>query len=88
MAAMVLKGLEDKTLRGASIASPSSPWGGGPNANEPTVSGYHAVWARDLYHVATAFDAIGDRVTANRLLDYLFRVQQKTDGSFSAKLVG
>ena len=82
MAAMVLTGLEDKTFRGASIASPSVPWGGGPNANEPTVSGYHGVWARDLYHVATAFDALGDRVTASRLLDYLFRVQQKPDGSF------
>ena len=82
MAAMVLKGLEDKTFRGASIASPSTPWGGGPNANEPTVSGYHGVWARDLYHVATAFDAMGDRATANRLLDYLFRVQQKREGSF------
>ena len=82
MAAMVLKGLEDKTFRGASIASPSSPWGGGANANEPTISGYHAVWARDLYHVATAFLAMRDRVTANRLLDYLFRVQQKRDGSF------
>lgn len=82
MAVMVLKALEDKTYRGASIASPSVPWGGGPNANEPTVSGYHGVWARDLYHVATAFDAIGDRPTANRLLDYLFRVQQKPDGSF------
>src|ERR1051325_943739 len=57
MAAMVLRGLEDKTYRGAVIASPSTPWGGGPNANEPTVSGYHAVWSRDLYHVATAFDA-------------------------------
>jgi glucoamylase len=82
MAAMVLTGLEDKTFRGASIASPSVPWGGGPNANEPTVSGYHGVWARDLYHVATAFDALGDRVTANRMLDYLFKVQQKPDGSF------
>jgi len=82
MAAMVLKALEDKTFRGAVIASPSTPWGGGPNANEPTVSGYHGVWSRDLYHVATAFDAIGDRDTANRLLDYLFNVQQKSDGSF------
>ena len=82
MAAMVLKGLEDKTFRGAVIASPSSPWGGGSNANEPTVSGYHAVWSRDLYHVATAFAAMGDRPAANRLLDYLFRVQQKPDGSF------
>ncbi len=82
MSAMVLKGLEDKTFRGASIASPSTPWGGGPNANEPTVSGYHGVWSRDLYHVATAFHALGDRATANRLLDYLFKVQQKRDGSF------
>jgi glucoamylase len=54
MSAMVLKGLEDKTYRGAFIASPSIPWGGGPNANEPSVSGYHAVWSRDLYHIATA----------------------------------
>ena len=82
MAAMVLKGLEDKTFRGAVIASPSSPWGGGPNANEPIISGYHGVWSRDLYHVATAFDALGNRAAANRLLDYLFRVQQKSDGSF------
>jgi len=82
MAAMVLKGLEDKTYRGAVIASPSTPWGGGPNANEPNTTGYHGVWSRDLYHVATAFDAMGDRVVASRLLDYLFRVQQKLDGSF------
>src|SRR6185369_11185280 len=82
MAAMVLKGLEDKTFRGAVIASPSTPWGGGQKPNEPPVSGYHAVWARDLYHIASAFDALGDRATANRLLDYLFRVQQKSDGSF------
>ena len=82
MAAMVLKGLEDKTFRGAVIASPSTPWGGGQKPTQPPVSGYHAVWARDLYHVATAFDAIGDRATALRLLDYLFRVQQKRDGSF------
>lgn len=82
MAAMVLKGLEDKTYRGAVIASPSTPWGGGPNANEPNTTGYHAVWSRDLYHVATALEAIGDRAGANRLLDYLFEVQQKLDGSF------
>ena len=82
MAAMVLKGLEDKTYRGGVIASPSTPWGGGPNANEPNTTGYRGVWARDLYHVATAFDAMGDRATANRLLDYLFGVQQQLDGSF------
>jgi glucoamylase len=82
MAAMVLKASEDKTYRGAFIASPSIPWGGGPNANEPTVSGYHAVWSRDLYQVATAFLAMGDQATARRALDYLFSVQQKADGGF------
>jgi glucoamylase len=82
MAALTLKALEDKTFRGAMIASPSIPWGGGPNANEPTTSGYHAVWARDLYQVATAFIAMGDPASAGRALDYLFAVQQKTDGSF------
>jgi glucoamylase len=82
MAAMVLKGMEDKTYRGAIIASPSTPWGGGPNANEPAISGYHAVWSRDLYQVATAFRAMGDRAAAIRALNYLFRVQQKQDGSF------
>ena len=84
VAAMVLRGLEDKTFRGAVIASPTAPWGGGggPNVDEATISGYHAVWSRDLYHVATAFMALGERATAHRLLDYLFRVQQKPDGSF------
>jgi glucoamylase len=82
LSAMMLTALEDKTYRGAMIASPSIPWGGGPNANEPTVSGYHAVWSRDLYHVSTAFLAIGDRAAAHRALEYLFKVQQKSDGSF------
>jgi GH15 family glucan-1,4-alpha-glucosidase/glycosidase len=82
MAAMVLRALEDKTFRGAVIASPSVPWGGGSNADEVTMSGYHAVWSRDLYHVATAFMALGDRAAANRVVDYLFTVQQKPDGSF------
>jgi glucoamylase len=82
MAALTLKALEDKTYRGAVIASPSIPWGGGPNANEATISGYHAVWSRDLYQVASALLAMGDRAGANRALDYLFNVQQKPDGSF------
>jgi glucoamylase len=82
IAAMVLRALEDKTYRGAMIASPSTPWGGGANANEPTISGYHGVWSRDLYQVATAFLAMGDRASAQRALAYLFNVQQKPDGSF------
>ncbi|MFL6336021.1 MAG: glycoside hydrolase family 15 protein [Pyrinomonadaceae bacterium] len=82
MAAMVLKAHEDKSYRGAMIASLSVPWGGGASANEPNVGGYHLVWSRDLYQVATAFMALGDKASAGRALDYLFRVQQKPDGSF------
>ncbi|HEX8144871.1 MAG TPA: glucan 1,4-alpha-glucosidase [Pyrinomonadaceae bacterium] len=82
MAAMVLRAHEDKTHRGAMIASLTVPWGGGPNANEGSVGGYHLVWARDLYEVATAFEALGDHAAALRALDYLFNVQQKPDGSF------
>ncbi|HSQ23858.1 MAG TPA: glycoside hydrolase family 15 protein, partial [Pyrinomonadaceae bacterium] len=82
VAVLVLKALEDKTFRGATIASPSAPWIHGPAANEPYVGGYHLVWARDLYHVATAYLALGDKAAAERALNYLFRVQQRSDGSF------
>lgn len=82
MAAMMLKAHEDKTYRGANVASLSVPWGGGPNANEPNVSGYHTVWSRDLYQVATAFHVMGDKPAADRALNYLFKVQQRGDGSF------
>jgi glucoamylase len=81
---LVLAASEDKIHRGASIASPSMPWIWGTLTLEPErrFSGpYHLVWPRDLYHVATAQKAAGDDAGANRLLDYLWRVQ-KGDGSF------
>ena len=82
LAALVLKAHEDKTLRGANVASLSSPWITGAAANEPHVGGYHLVWARDLYQVATAYMALGDKAAAQRALNYLFNVQQRSDGSF------
>ena len=82
VAAMTLKAHEDKTFRGANIASLTVPWGQAVNADEAGVGGYHLVWARDLYQVSTAQIAIGDSDAANRSLDYLFEVQQKPDGSF------
>lgn len=82
MASMTLLAHEDKTFRGASIASISIPWGETALADEPTSGGYHLVWSRDLYHVATAWLALGDKEAAGRALDYLFHVQQKQDGSF------
>ncbi|HEY2847073.1 MAG TPA: glycoside hydrolase family 15 protein, partial [Pyrinomonadaceae bacterium] len=82
MAAMVLDALEDKTVRGANVASLAVPWGGGANANEDVGGGYHLVWSRDLYQVVTAYMALGDTTAANRALDFLFNAQQKSDGSF------
>jgi len=82
LAAMVLKAHEDKTYRGAMIASMSIPWGFAAQSATPNVGGYHLVWARDLYEMATALIAAGDRNAASRALNYLFTVQQKPDGSF------
>ncbi|HKO62054.1 MAG TPA: glycoside hydrolase family 15 protein, partial [Pyrinomonadaceae bacterium] len=82
LAAMVLKAHEDKTFRGANVASLSAPWITGTAANEPYVGGYHLVWARDLYQVATAYLALNDKPAAERALNYLFTVQQRPDGSF------
>ncbi|MGI6037524.1 MAG: glycoside hydrolase family 15 protein, partial [Limnochordia bacterium] len=80
VSAMILKACEDKTYRGAMIASLSVPWG--EASVDDHTGGYHLVWARDLYHVARAFMAIGDVQAANRALDYLAKYQQRPDGSF------
>ncbi len=82
LSAMLLKAHEDKTYRGAMIASMSIPWGFAVKAAEPSVGGYHLVWARDLYEMATGLLAAGDRAAAERALNYLLTVQQKPDGSF------
>ncbi len=82
MSAMTLRALEDKTFRGGNVASLSKPWIPKGDANGPYVSGYHLVWSRDLYQVASAYIAMGDKDSANRALEYLFTKQQKPDGSY------
>ena len=79
---LVLAASEDKTYRGASVASPSMPWAWGQNTIEKPSGVYHLVWSRDLYQVATAQLAAGDRAAAERSLDFLLFRQQKPDGSF------
>jgi glucoamylase len=81
VALMTLKAHEDKTFRGANIASLTIPWGQAVSADRCCTAGYHAVWARDLYEEATAMLAAGDAAAANRSLDYLLTVQQRNDGS-------
>jgi glucoamylase len=76
---MVLAASEDKTYRGAYVASPSSPWAFG--RDDPS-GPYHLVWSRDLYQIASSLALAGDTAGANRALDFLFDRQQKPDGSF------
>jgi glucoamylase len=82
LAAMVVRAHEDKTYRGAIIASMTIPWGFAVSSAKPTVGGYHLVWARDLYEAASSLMVAGDRITARRALDYLYNVQQRPNGSF------
>ena len=72
---MFLKASEDKTNKGAFIASLSIPWGEGQG--DENKGGYHLVWARDLYHIANAFIAAKDIDSANRALDFLAMVVEK-----------
>src|SRR5215469_9078597 len=80
VSAMVLAASEDKTYRGAFIASPSIPWAFGTGLINPS-GPYHGVWSRDLYEIATALIADGDLDGAGRALDYILDVQQSADGS-------
>ncbi len=78
---MVLAASEDKTYRGAYVASPTMPWVWGTGLQTPS-GPYHLVWSRDLYEIATALIADGDNAGAKRALSFLFTRQQKPDGSF------
>jgi glucoamylase len=79
---MTLAASEDKTYRGGYIASPSMPWVWASTAIENPSGAYHLVWSRDLYEIATALLAAGDRAGADRALTYLFERQQLPDGCF------
>jgi glucoamylase len=81
VSAMVLAASEDKTYRGAFVASPSMPWAFGTGLINPSCI-YHAVWCRDMYEIVTALIVEGDLAGGERALDFLFNVQQRPDGSF------
>ena len=80
ISAMVLKAHEDKTYRGAFVASLSVPWG--EAAGDSNAGGYHLCWPRDLVHIATGLLAVGDGASALRALEYLARTQNEADGSW------
>ncbi len=79
-AIMTLMAVEDKTYHGASIASPSVPWGEAVTAHEPKGYGYNFVWSRDLYQVFTAFDIVGSIDIASSQLEYIYEYQQDESG--------
>ena len=81
VALMTVKAHEDKTYRGAFIASLTLPWGFAVNADEGG-GGYHFVWARDLYQQVSSLLAAGDRAAADRAVTWLFTHQQQADGTF------
>src|SRR5215212_9929974 len=73
---MTLAASEDKTYRGGYIASTSMPWvWADPTKIENPSGDYDIVWSRDLYQIATALLAAGDRAGADRSLTYLFKTQ-------------
>jgi glucoamylase len=78
---MTLAAHEDKTNRGAFIASPTMPWSWGTGFEQPKSGVYHAVWSRDLYQIATGLIAAGDSGAAQRGLSFIFDKQQRPDGS-------
>jgi glucoamylase len=81
---LLLAAAEDKQHPGAFVASPTMPWVWGdeqPGLSSPS-GAYHLVWSRDAYQFGTALWADGDRAAARRIVDWLFSVQQRPDGSF------
>ncbi len=82
VAAMVLKAHEDKRHPGAIVASLTIPWGDKVVSTEGGIGGYHLVWSRDFYQVASTLYALGDRAFVSRAVSYLTEMQQLPDGSF------
>lgn len=75
LAAMSLKAIQDKS-NGAMVAGLGTPWG--ETNGDANPSGYHMVWARDLFKFANALITAGDVSTANKTVNYLFNVQMQT----------
>jgi len=82
---MEVKADEDKTYAGAFVAAPTVPWGTSVSADTGTgtsgAHGYHAVWTRDEYEMATALLAAGDSTDALAALNYIFGYEVESNGA-------
>lgn len=76
--AQVLKIHQDKTFRGAVVASLSVPWGN----SRDDLGGYHLVWTRDAVEAGFGLLAVGAEADACTMLAYLIATQ-KEDGCWS-----
>ncbi len=78
---MELKADEDKTYAGGFVAAPTDPWGSSVSANSAGDHGYHVVWTRDEYEMASALLAAGDSTDANAALQYIFSYEEESSGA-------
>lgn len=78
---MEVKADEDKTYTGGFIAAPTDPWGTSVSANSGGGHGYHVVWTRDEYEMASALLAAGDTTDANAALQYIFSYEEESSGA-------
>ena len=78
---MELKADEDKTYTGGFVAAPTDPWGTSVSANSAGDHGYHVVWTRDEYEMASALLAAGDSTDANAALQYIFSYEEESSGA-------
>ncbi len=77
---MEVKADEDKTHVGGFVAAPLTPWGGSVSADSAGAHGYHLVWTRDEYQMATALLAAGDTTDANDALTYVLDYEETSSG--------
>ncbi len=77
---MELKADEDKTYTGGFVASPTDPWGASDSAASAGNHGYHLVWTRDEYEMATALLAAGDSTDASAALAYILKYEVESSG--------
>jgi glucoamylase len=82
---MEVKADEDKTFPGAFIAAPTVPWGASVSADigsgDSGQHGYHAVWTRDEYEMASTLLAAGDKTDALAALSYIFAYEEESSGA-------
>ena len=82
---MEVKADEDKTYVGAFVAAPTVPWGASVSADTGTgtggAHGYHAVWTRDEYEMASALLAAGDTADAQAALSYILSYEAEPSGA-------